>query len=199
MGRAAIGLLKEPGVRLLMIFAFLATWASVWQVVFLPLYFYEVTHFGVLSSALLSSAVLVSGGVGKVVVGGVSDVRSRSRVLLLLSVAVVASYSVFFFSTNFYVSFVAALAMGFLSSSVFPVMQALATDYSGGFSGTALGLTTTFQSVATVFSPTIAAYLFGVGVSKALALDAMIPAVLMTMVAIFLRPEGKAGQASQPL
>ena len=51
-----------------------------------------------------------------------------------------------------------------------------------------MGLTTTFQSVATVFSPTIAGYLFLVGVGRALALDAMIPAVLMTVVALFLRP-----------
>jgi len=198
MGRAALALLKEPGMKALMLFALLATWASVWQAVFLPFYFFKVLHFSVLSSALFSSLVAVSGGVGKVLLGGASDAWSRNRVLLVLSAAVAAAYAVFFFSTDFPVTLAAALAMGFLGSAIFPVMQALVADYSGGYSGTGMGLTTTFQSVATVFSPTIAGYLFEVGVGKALALDAMIPAVLMTIVTLFLRP-ARPSKASQSL
>lgn len=196
MGRAAFGLLRKPGVPPLMLFALLATWASVWQVVFLPYYFYKVLNFSILSAALLSALVSVSGGLGKVLLGGASDAWPRNRVLLVLSAAVVAAYAAFFFSSNFYLSLGAALAMGFLSSAVFPIMQALIADHAGGLSGTGLGLTTTFQSVATVFSPTIAGYLFLVGVGKALALDAMIPAALMTAVALFLRPATKQSQVS---
>ena len=198
-GEAARALLRAPGMQLLMLFALLATWASVWQVVFLPFYFFKVMNFSVLSAALLSSLVSVSGGIGKVLLGGVSDRWSRNRVLVGLSAAVAASYGIFFFSTDFYISLASAMLMGFLSSAVFPVMQALVADRSGSYAGTGLGLTTTFQSVATVFSPAIAGYLLVLGVGKALALDAMVPAVLMTLAALFLKPAGKSAQASQPL
>lgn len=180
-------------------FALLATWASVWQVVFLPFYFFKVMHFSVLSAALLSSLVAAAGGAGKVLLGGASDKWERNRVLLVLSAAVVAAYAAFFLNADFYIALGAAIAMGFLSSAVFPVMQALVADYSGGFAGTGMGLTTTFQSVATVFSPAIAGFLLVIGVGRALALDAMIPAVLMTVVALLLRPAHKPPRASQSL
>ena len=55
LGKDTLELLKQRNVLLLMIFALLATWASVWQVVFLPYYFFKVMHFGILSAALFSS------------------------------------------------------------------------------------------------------------------------------------------------
>ena len=73
LGRDALQLLKKRNVVLIMAFALLATWSSVWQVAFLPYYFYKVLHFNILSSALLSSLVTISGGFGKVILGGVSD------------------------------------------------------------------------------------------------------------------------------
>lgn len=197
VGKTSLALLKKPHMLLLMVFALLATWASVWQVVFLPFYFFKVMHFGVLSAALLSSLVFVAGGAGKVVLGGASDAWPRRKVLLLLSLGVVSAYAVFFLAGSFYVSLAAALAMGFVSSAIFPVMQATVVDGSAGLSGTALGLATTFQSVATVFAPTIAGLLLVFGVQKAIAIDAMVPALLMTVVCLFLREPH--GASSQPL
>ena len=197
--KAVLELLREKGVAPVMLFAFLATWASVWQVVFLPFYFSRVMHFSVISAALLSSAVALSGGVGKVILGWISDRWPRNRVLLLLSLAVCVAYGLFFLVDSLYLLVVAALGMGFLSSAIFPVMQALATDYSVGLAGTGMGLTTTFQSVATVFSPTIAGLLLQFGVGRALALDAMVPALLMTAVAFFVLPGRSSPNHSQSL
>jgi MFS family permease len=178
--------IKKNEIQAVMLFAFLATWASVWQVVFLPYYFYKVMHFGVLPSALLSSLVLLSGAVGKVVMGRVSDTIGREKVLLISSLLVVSSFLIFFFVSNFEVSFAGALMMGFFGSSVFPVMQALAAEYAKGAPGTSLGMTTSSQSVATVLAPAISGYLFYLGVGRALALDAIIPSALMVCVASFL-------------
>ncbi|MEM3185674.1 MAG: MFS transporter [Conexivisphaerales archaeon] len=177
---------RKKEVYLIMVFAFLATWSSVWLVVFLPYYFYKVMHFGVLSSALLSSFVLASGGTGKIVMGRLSDKLEREKVLLVSSFLVVLSYLMFFFTTSFEISFAGALMMGFFSSSVFPVMQALATEYASEMPGASLGLTTSSQSVATVLSPIMSGYLFLLGVGKALALDAIIPSAIMNFVAILL-------------
>jgi MFS family permease len=77
--------------------------------------------------------------------------------------------------------------MGFFSSSIFPIMQALMADTCKGRTGTALGLTTTCQSIATVISPIITALFFAVGVGRAVALNAMVPAALTFLVAVTLR------------
>jgi len=194
LGKDALSLIRKKNVTLLMVFAFVATWASVWQVVFLPFYFFKVMHFTILSAALLSSAVAVAGACGKILLGGVSDQLRRNRLLLGISLAVLLSYALFFESPNFGVDLGAALSMGFFSGAIFPVMQALMADSCGltARTGTALGLTTTAQSVATVISPTITASLFFLGVGRVLALDAMVPAALMIVVALFLK-ESKLG------
>ncbi len=179
-------LVKKKQVYGLMIFAFLATWSSVWQAVFLPYYFYKVMHFSILPSALLSSLVLLSGGVGKVVMGRLSDKLGRETILLTSSFLVVLSYLTFFFVPRFEISFAGAMMMGFFSSSVFPVMQALATEYTNSIPGTSLGLTTSSQSVATVLAPAISGYLFYFGVGRTLALDAIIPSALMSCIAAIL-------------
>jgi MFS family permease len=156
-------------------------------VVFLPYYFFTVMHFTVLSSALLSSVVAVSGGLGKIVLGGLSDLRRRNRILAILSGAVVIFYGLFFGSQVFYLAMIGAVAMGFVSSSIFPIMQALVADSCDGRVGTALGLTTSFQSIATVATPIVSASLFALGVGRVIAINAMIPAGLMFIMALLLR------------
>ena len=192
LGRDAVQLLRKRNVVLVMVFALLATWASVWQVVFLPYYFFKVMDFTVLSSALLSSLVTVSGAFGKVILGGISDSVRRNRLLVAVTVATFLSYALFFSSFSFALDMAGALSMGFFSSSIFPVMQALMTDSAGGTTGSALGLSTSSQSVATIFSPIIAASLFTLGVGRAVALDAMIPIALACVVALFLREPRRA-------
>ncbi|MEM3684213.1 MAG: MFS transporter [Conexivisphaerales archaeon] len=183
---AVLQVVKKKEVNAIMVFAFLATWASVWQSVFLPYYFYKVMHFSVLPSALLSSLVLASGALGKASMGKVSDLIGREKALLISSLLVVLAYLVFFFVPYFEISFGGALVMGFFSSSVFPVMQALATEYAGKMTGSSLGLTTTSQSVATVLAPALSGYLFYLGVGRALSLDAVIPSALMSVIAVHL-------------
>ena len=187
LGRDAFDLLRRRNVILMMIFALIATWASVWQVVFLPYYFFTVLHFGILSSALFSAAVSISGGFGKLILGGTSDVWRRNRLLATISLAVLLSYALFFATSNLMLDLIVAITMGFFSSSIFPIMQALMVDSCNGKIGTALGLTTTFQSVATVISPIITASLFVMGVGRAVALNAMIPAALTLVVALMLK------------
>ncbi len=192
LGTDAFQLLRRPDMIAIMVFALLATWASVWQVAFLPYYFFKVMHFTILSSALLSSIVTISGGFGKIVLGGFSDSVKRNRLLLIISSATFLAYALFFFSSsNFPVDLAGALLMGFFSASIFPVMQALVADTSGEKTGSALGLSTSFQSVATIFSPIITAFLFTMGVGRAATLDAMLPIGLAILVALFLKdPRG---------
>jgi len=101
LGRDALQLLRQRNVVLIMAFALLATWASVWQVVFLPYYFFKVMHFTVLSSVVLSDLVLVAGAIGKVTLGGISDSVRRNRLLVVLALATLASYGLFFASLGF--------------------------------------------------------------------------------------------------
>jgi MFS family permease len=187
LGRDALDLVKERSVMLMMIFALVATWASVWQVIFLPYYFFKVLRFGILSSALFSAAVAISGGVGKLILGGLSDVWKRNRMLSIIALAVLLSYALFFATLNPILALSVAIIMGFFSSSIFPIMQALMADTCKGRTGTALGLTTTSQSVATVMSPIITASMFATGIGRAVALNAMIPAALTLLVALMLR------------
>ncbi|MDG6915319.1 MAG: MFS transporter [Nitrososphaerota archaeon] len=195
LGRDALSLLRRRGVVVIMAFALLATWAGVWQVVFLPYYFYKVMHFTVLSSALLSALVTVAGGFGKVLIGGFSDYLGRNRILTLVTLATLVSYALFFFAPlGFTFELAVALAMGFFNAAIFPVTQSLMSDtavssaqQNGGPTGSALGLSTSTQSVATIFSPMIAASLFAFGVGRAVALDAMVPIALALMLTLFLR------------
>jgi MFS transporter, ACS family, hexuronate transporter len=189
LGREALQLLRRRNVIVIMIFAFLATWASVWQTAFLPYYFFKVMHYTVLTSALLSSLVTGAGAVGKVALGSLSDSMKRNRLLAFSALATLGFYGLFFFaSLNFALDLIWALSMGFFSASIFPMMQGLMTDSAGeGTAGSALGLSTSTQSVATIFSTFIAASLFALGVGRALALDAMIPMALAFVVALFLR------------
>ncbi|HYB84466.1 MAG TPA: MFS transporter [archaeon] len=187
LGRDAFDLLKQRSVIVMMAFALVATWASVWQVVFLPYYFFKVLHIGILSSALFSAVVAVSGGVGKLILGGASDVWRRNRMLAVIALMVVLSYILFFATSSPILTLSVAIIMGFFSSSIFPIMQALMADICKGKTGTALGLTTSSQSVATVVSPIITASLFTIGVGKAVALNAMIPAALTLLLTLLLK------------
>ena len=101
-----------------------------------------------------------------------------------------------FFSTSaFGVAVASGLLLGFFSSAIFPVMQALASDSAGGRTGTVLGLTTTFQSAAAVMGVLLPGALFTLGVGRALALGAMVPALMMTGVSLLLRePRGAKGE-----
>ena len=187
LGRDALNLLKQRSVTIMLVFAFLATWASVWQVIFLPYYFFKVLHFGILSSALLSAVVAISGGTGKLILSGASDVWRRNRMLAAIAFTVLLSYALFFATSSPILALSVAIVMGFFSSSIFPIMQALMADICEGRTGTAMGLSTTSQSVATVISPIITASLFVIGVGRAVALGAMIPAALALPAALMLK------------
>jgi len=161
----------------------------------LPYYFFKVLHFGILTSALFAAVVAVSGGVGKLILGGMSDVWKRGRMLSVIALAVLISYGTFFATTSPVLALIVAVIMGFFSSSIFPIMQALMADTCKGRTGTALGLTTTFQSVATVISPVITGSLFASGVGRAVTLNAMIPAALTLLFALTLKdPRSLTGE-----
>ena len=113
--------------------------------------------------------------------------------LAVISLAVVLSYSLFFATSNPILALVVAIIMGFFSSSMFPIMQAFIADICKGRTGTALGLTTTSQSVATVIAPIITASFFAMGVGRAVALNAMIPAILTLLVAVMLKDFPSSG------
>jgi MFS family permease len=197
IGRDALRLMRRRNVALITLFAFLATWASVWQVAFLPLYFNKVWNYGVVYAAYLTSIVPISGAAGKIILGRLSDTRNRPRMLAMISTLVVLSYLAFFGSSSIASLILAAVVMSFFSSAVFPIMQALMADSCGGRTGTALGLNTTSQSVAAALSPLITAILFGFGIEKAIAVDAMVPAGVMILVALLLRePRGKEPRES---
>jgi MFS family permease len=187
LGRDALRLVRQRGMIVILLFALLATWATVWQTVFLAYYYGTVLKLPDFYSALAVIPVPASGAVGKVLLGGLSDRWRRDRLLLVASLGMVGSYALFFGSSSFVVDVAASLSMGFSSSAIFPVMQSLAADRSGGRVGTAMGLTTTFQSAATILAPTTTGAMFFLGIGNAVALEAMIPAVLTVAVAALLR------------
>ncbi len=187
LGRDALELIKNKRVLLLMLFAFFATWSSLWQTAFLPLYFNKVAHFSVPYAAFMTIPVLASGAFGKVILGGTSDRWKRNRLLLAISLIVISFYSIFFLAINFDVDVLAALGMGFFSAATFPILQSLIVDTCGvAKAGTALGLTTSAQSLGAIFSATFAAALSSLGISKALALNAMIPTIVIIVLALLL-------------
>jgi predicted MFS family arabinose efflux permease len=188
LGRDALNLLKRRQVQLMMFFALLATWSSFWQVNYLSYYFSSVYGLTVPLAAFIMSPVAISGGFGKVLLGNASDRWRRNRMLLVTSLVVVLLYAMFFSASNVYFGAAVVLAIGFFSSSIFPVMQALMCDSCDGKTGTALGLTTTAQSVATVVAPNTTAALFALlGVGGATAINAVVPALLMLLVSLFLK------------
>jgi MFS family permease len=187
IGKDALDLLRRNRVSAIMAFAFLATWASVWQVAYLPYYYRSVFSTSVAQSGLTAAAVLMAGMVGKAVFGRLSDSHRRDRLLVFLSLVVVGLYGVFFATADLGLAVAVAIAAGFFSSAIFPVMQALASDSAGGRTGTVLGLTTTFQSVAAVIGVLLPGALLPMGVRPAFALGAMVPAAAMVLASILLR------------
>jgi len=206
LGRDAVELLRKRRILMLCLFALLATWASVWQVAFLPYYYAQVQGLNGTQAAFTASLVLASGGAGKVVLGGASDRLKRKWLLLVTSLLLVLMYGVFFTTTDFYVGALAALAMGFFSGAVFPILQSMVADSSEGKVGTGLGLTTSFQSVAAVFSLSIAGslsdphgiagVLLGIAplsLKGAITVTALIPAVLMCVLCLFMVEPQRTG------
>jgi MFS family permease len=187
IGRDALALLKRRRVLLIMLFAFAATYpVATWQS-YLAKYWNNVFGVSVPIAAYGYSAVLISGGIGKVALGRSSDRWARNVILLAGSAGAAVMFGLFFYVNSVVLGFLFALAASFLASALFPVMQALASDSCDGKTGTALGLTTTFQSVATVISPILTAILFPQGVAKAIALNVVVPMALVAIVALFLR------------
>jgi MFS transporter, ACS family, hexuronate transporter len=193
IGKDALGLLRNGRVSVIMAFAFLATWASVWQVAYLPYYYRSVFETSVVQSGLTAAAVLIAGMVGKTVFGRLSDSVRRDRLIVGLSVVVVGLYGIFFASSDLSLAIVTAVAAGFFSSAIFPVMQALASDSAGGKTGTVLGLTTTFQSVAAVVGVLLPGVLLPLGVRWAFAFGALVPAVAMMLASFLLRESREVG------
>jgi MFS family permease len=196
IGRDALGLLRNRRVSAIMAFAFLATWASVWQVAYLPYYYRSVFETSVAQSGLAAAAVLLAGMVGKAVFGRLSDTRRRDRLLIFLSIVVAGLYGIFFATSDLGLAIASAIAAGFFSSAIFPVMQALASDSSGGRTGTVLGLTTTFQSVAAVIGVLLPGALLTFGVKSAFAFGAIVPALAMMLAALLLR-ESRGAEGSK--
>jgi MFS family permease len=183
----ALELLKNRNMVVLATLAFVTTWASVWQVAFLPYYYSTVMHYSILFAALLASVVLIAGLAGKFTIGTISDHFNRKLMIFVILIAVTLSYLLFFSSpTSPALTLIGAVGMGFFTSSLFPVMQSLIADNSKGRIGTGLGIGTTAQSIATVIAPNITTLFFTLGVGRALALDAIIPAALSIVVALFL-------------
>jgi len=206
LGKDAAYLLGKRSVLLLCLLAFLATWASVWQVAFLPYYYAKVLGLGTTQAAFVASLVLASGALGKLLLGRASDFLKRKRMLLVISLFLVTMYGVFFSIGEFYAGMAAALAMGFFSGAFFPILQGMVADSSEGLTGTGLGLTTTFQSVAAAFSLSIAGALSDpkgiagvllgispIGLKGAIALTALIPAALMCVLCLFLVEPQRTG------
>jgi MFS transporter, DHA1 family, inner membrane transport protein len=187
LGRDALELLRNRNVLLLISFAFFATWSSLWQSAFLPLYFNVVAGFSIPYSAFMTIPILAAGAAGKVILGGTSDRWRRNWLLFGISLVVILCYAIFFFMQNFDLDVVAALGMGFFSAAIFPILQALVVDTCGVTkAGTALGLTTSAQSLGAIFSATFTAALASLGVGRTLALNAMIPSAILIVLAIFL-------------
>jgi MFS family permease len=186
-GRDVLGLLRKKNVVLLMFFAFFATWASLWQSAFLPLYFNKVAHFSIPYAAFMTIPVLAAGALGKVILGGTSDRWRRNILLLGICLLLISFYAIFFFVENFDLDILAALGMGFFSAAIFPMLQALIVDSSRVTrAGTGLGLTTSAQSLGAIFSATFTAALSSLGVSRTLALNATIPTAIMIVIAFLL-------------
>lgn len=195
LGRDGLLLLKNRNVILLMCFAFFATWASLWQSAFLPLYFNKVANFSIPYAAFMTIPVLASGAVGKVVLGGTSDRWKRNRLLFSISLVMICCYAIFFFIDNFNLDILAALGMGFFSAAAFPILQALVVDTCKlARAGTALGLTTSAQSLGAIFSVSFTAWLSSFGISRTLALNAMIPTVIIAAIALMLVEPRSVGQ-----
>lgn len=191
LGREAAGLVKKRKTVLIMLFALLATWAALWEVVFLPYYYSNVFGISVSEAGYVAALLPAAGAFGKVALGAVSDFFKRERVLVWISAGVIAVYSLFFATDSLILAALASVAIGFVGAAVFPVVQSLMAESSGGLTGTGLGLTTSAQSVATVFAPTITGYLLYLGVGRAVALDAMVPAAGMLAVALLLERYGR--------
>jgi MFS family permease len=187
LGREGLDLLRNRNVILMMLFAFFATWASLWQTAFLPLYFNKVAHFSIPYAAFMTIPVLAAGAFGKVILGGTSDRWRRNRLLFSISLIVISLYAIFFFVENFDLDILAALGMGFFSAAAFPILQALIVDTCGtARGGTALGLTTSAQSLGAIFSATFTAGLASLGITRTLALNAIIPTALIAVIALLL-------------
>jgi len=193
LGRDAFELMKRRQVKLLMLFAVVATWASIWETTYLSYYFHSVLKLSLPLAAFVMSPVAISGGFGKVILGNASDRWKRNRMLAVIAILVVVLYALFFTATSVDIATIVVLAIGFSSSAVFPIMQALMCDSCEGKTGTALGLTTTTQSVATVVAPITTASLFSLfGVGTATAINAVVPAVAMVCIALFLKDPRRA-------
>ncbi|HUI23406.1 MAG TPA: MFS transporter [Nitrososphaerales archaeon] len=195
IGRDALALLLRRRVSAILAFAFLATWASVWQVAYLPYYYRSVFETSVAQSGLTAAAVLIAGMIGKTVFGRLSDSVRRDRLIIGLSAVVVVLYGVFFAASDLGLAIITAVAAGFFSSAIFPVMQALASDSSEGRTGTVLGLTTTFQSVAAVIGVLLPGALLPLGVRWAFTLGAMVPALAMVLASFLLRESRESGNS----
>ena len=194
--RGALGIIAGRDMAMILLFAMLATYpTAAWQS-FLPTYLKKVLGLDVPTAAFATSAVLLSGAGGKLLLGRASDSLRRGRMLAGICAVAVPLYVVFFSTSNLVLGLGAGLAIGFVTSAIFPVMQSLAADAGGGKTGTALGLTTSFQSVAAVLSPTITSLLFPQGVGTAVAYNVLLPMGALLLVAFFLRDPRSRGHSA---
>ena len=131
----------------------------------LPLYLSNIGGYTAASAALASVVFTITGGVGQIAWGGVSDRIGRKYALIFCLVWLTVGLVLLQFTTiSLFVLIVIQLFAGLATNGIFPVLYTFASDSSAsGTAGAANGLQMVGQGIGGAITPLVLGQLIGIG------------------------------------
>lgn len=144
------------------------------------------------SAALLIAVIGISGSVGKLILGYVSDQVGRIRIMMLCGVLVGLGGLGFAFVQNFSLLVISTIIFGAGYGTIWPQYAAAARDlFSEEYSGSVIGLWTLYHGLGSVLAPFIAGWSIDTAGSYFYAFLMTIASAVLALVLLLPLSAGK--------
>jgi MFS family permease len=126
---------------------------------FLTTYATQELSISYSSAAGLVAVIAVAGAIGKLILGHISDIMGRVRVMMLCGVLTAVGCLGLVFAQAFFILVLFTIVFGVGYGTIWPVYAASARDlFPHDYSGSVVGLWTLYHGLGSVLSPVIAGW-----------------------------------------
>jgi len=156
---AYIAIFRDKKFYLIGLSYLLISFSILIPLTFLTAYANQELMISYQSAAALVAVIGVAGAVGKLVLGHISDILGRIRVMMLCGVLTAAGGLGLAFAHEFIMLVLFTIVFGIGYGTIWPVYAAAARDlFSKDYSGSIVGLWTVYHGIGSVLAPVFAGW-----------------------------------------
>ncbi|MBN1104848.1 MAG: MFS transporter [Deltaproteobacteria bacterium] len=156
---AYLDILRDKRFHLIGFSYLLISFSILIPLLFLTAYGAQELKISYSSAAALLAVIGVSGAVGKLVLGPISDFVGRVKVMMLCGVLIAAGGLGFAYAREFVVLLLFTVVFGIGYGTIWPVFAASARDlFSKEYAGSIVGLWTVYHGLGSIVAPVLAGW-----------------------------------------